>query len=203
MLDVPPKYLTELQTRHASQLRVAVLPITDYITLNTDAPPFDDVRVRRALNYALDRQEIVRLYGGVELARLTCQVLPPNFPGFAPYCPYTRDPGDDGTWTAPNLSRARDLIAASDTTGMHVRIMELEGQRVPDDLGDYFVSLLESLGYETSLKSMTDVYAYYERIYSPGRPDTPSRAGSPIIRQPRRSSPLPLLRRRRQLFRLL
>ena len=33
---------------------------------------------------------VVRILGGSEAAQPTCQVLPPNFPGYQPHCPYTR-----------------------------------------------------------------------------------------------------------------
>ena len=35
-----------------------------YAPLNVNLPPFDDVRVRKALNYAIDRDELVGLFGG-------------------------------------------------------------------------------------------------------------------------------------------
>jgi YVTN family beta-propeller protein len=168
---LPPDRVAELRPHHASRLRPFVHPTTDFMSLNTDAPPFDDVRVRRALNYAVDRKKIVELYGGPEFARATCQVLPPNFPGFRPYCPYTIDPSDDGAWTAPNLSRARELISDSGTAGMEVRVWQIAGQRVSDELGDYFVDLLERLGYRASLRGLTDLERYFGALYGPDRPD--------------------------------
>ena len=49
-------------------------------------PPFDDVRVRRAVNTAFDREAFARLLGGAVAP--TCQILPLNFPGYRPTCPY-------------------------------------------------------------------------------------------------------------------
>ena len=71
--------------------------------------PFDDVRVRQALNYAIDREHIVDLLGGSTIQRPTCQILPPNFQGYSPFCPYTLDP-ESNVWSAPDLDRARALI---------------------------------------------------------------------------------------------
>ena len=52
-----------------------------YIGLNLDRPPFDDVKVRQALNYAIDRQRIsdVLFAGALQLAK---SILPPGFPGY-------------------------------------------------------------------------------------------------------------------------
>src|SRR5205823_14405241 len=62
-------------------LRVSTRPETDYVFLNTRVPPFDDVRVRRAFNIAVDRDELARLVGDYAFAP-TFQVIPPNFPGY-------------------------------------------------------------------------------------------------------------------------
>ena len=69
---------------------------------------------------AVDRRAIVELSGDRKLARPTCQILPPGFPGHQPYCPYTARPNAAGVWQAPDLVRARRLIAGSGTSGMRV-----------------------------------------------------------------------------------
>ena len=74
------------------RLHVRPLPATFYVIINTTRPPFDDLQARRAVNYAVDRNEVVRLGGSAATARPTCQVLPRNLPGYTPYCPYTLDP---------------------------------------------------------------------------------------------------------------
>ena len=57
MLDfVPVELRSEVQTQHAAQLHSDPVPETDFFILNTRRSPFNDVRVRRALNYALDRR---------------------------------------------------------------------------------------------------------------------------------------------------
>jgi peptide/nickel transport system substrate-binding protein len=54
--------------------------------LNTTQRPFDDVRVRQAVNYAVDRAAVSASYGP-GLAEPTCQLRPPGTVGFRPYCP--------------------------------------------------------------------------------------------------------------------
>ena len=72
--------------------------------------------MREAVNYAIDRRRVVQIYGGPLHAVATCQVLMPGFPGYQRDCPYVDANG------LPNLTRARQLVAASGTKGMTVGI---------------------------------------------------------------------------------
>lgn len=54
---------------------------TSYIGMNTAEPPFDDVKVRQALNYAINRQEIATLVLA-DLVTPAKGILPPGFPAF-------------------------------------------------------------------------------------------------------------------------
>ena len=67
-------------------------PGTIALFLNTRVPPFNRLSVRRALNYAADRAAAVQVEGGPDVARATCQILPPHFPGYKPYCPTSTTP---------------------------------------------------------------------------------------------------------------
>ena len=81
-----------LRTRYAAQLHVTPEPGTFFLVLNTKRPPFDDVRARRAVAYAVDRGRLVDGFGGNDVAAPTCQLLPPNFPGLPPVLPVHRAP---------------------------------------------------------------------------------------------------------------
>jgi YVTN family beta-propeller protein len=150
------------------QLHVQTLPTTVYLALDTTRPPFDDVRARRAVNYALDRAKVVRLAGGPDSARPTCQVLPPNFPGYREYCPYTLQPYAGSGWTASDVAKARKLVAASGTAGTPVSLWwhdDVFGERQ----GRYLESLLDSLGYRARLRTYSgDPLAYFSAVERPG-----------------------------------
>lgn len=138
--------------RHRSQLRINPLMVTAFMFLNVNAPPFNQLRVRRALNLALDRRHIVNSYGGPLAAEPTCQILPPQLPGYRRYCPYTRDPRTDGRWNGPDLARARRLVAASGTTGMRITVWNNPTPQVAVAETQSTVAALRKLGYRASLR---------------------------------------------------
>lgn len=78
-----------------SQSLIMKKPIlsTEYLGMNVDKEPFNDKRVRKAMNYAVDKQKIVdKIYAGKRtVAR---GVLPPGFPAFndKSTVPYPYDP---------------------------------------------------------------------------------------------------------------
>ena len=155
MFHFPPADRTAvLKTTRPGQLHSDPVAATVYMFLNTHIAPFNDERVRRALNYAVDRGSIRdEVFGGA--ARVTCQILPPTSPGYVPYCPYTDHP--DGTWTAPDLAKARQLVDASGTAGAKVTVWTAPTPFVPGAMPDarYFVRLLDRLGYNAELKVVT------------------------------------------------
>jgi peptide/nickel transport system substrate-binding protein len=138
------------------------MPELDFAFLNVHAPPFDDVRVRRAVNYAADRRLIAEIAGGTDLAQPTCQIVSSGFPGYEPRCRYTLDPGPGGEWVAPDLAKARRLIARSGTRGMKVTVW---GYREKKELHEYLVQLLRTLGYRSSLRMFPDYSAWAERVH--------------------------------------
>ena len=157
MLNPPPAdRLGELQIRFASQLNVNPNDVTVVLWLNTRAAPFTDIRVRRALNYAVDRDKVASLVGLD--SQPTCQFLAPVIPGYERYCPYTLVPSADGRWRLPNLAKARALIAASGTRGAGIMIWDSPAYDyfVTDltPVGRYLVSLLDQLGYHARLRTV-------------------------------------------------
>jgi peptide/nickel transport system substrate-binding protein len=58
------------------------LPATTYLFLNYTVAPFDNVKVRQAVNYAVDRDTILKVWGGPSQGGVTDQVLPPTMPGW-------------------------------------------------------------------------------------------------------------------------
>ena len=140
--EVPPGRVSALATQRPGQLHSDLAAWTYYMFLNVRVPPFDDLRVRRALNYAADRTRLVELLGGplaaqphlsdyaTELSSATGHTAPIRS---------TRDPA--GTWTAPDLTKAsRRSSTAPARRAWRSTVLGLP--TVPEPIARYFVSLL-------------------------------------------------------------
>jgi peptide/nickel transport system substrate-binding protein len=159
VFDAPPSdRLNELSTQYGSQVHVNPLTAEYYFALNVNIPPFNNPQARQAINYAADRSAYVKIYGGPSLAVPTCQVLPPNFPGYKPYCPYTTNPGD-GVWHGPDLAKAKQLVAASGTRGAKVAVVGTTDE-VGKAITEQMVSDLKAIGYDASAKLLTSGIQY-------------------------------------------
>ena len=152
-LEAPPAdRLTEISTKYASQVHVYPLTAFWYAPMNTNLAPFNSLKARQAVNYAIDRNAAVKIFGGPKLASPSCQVLPPGFPGHEDYCPYTKNPGTK--WTAPDLAKARALVKASGTAGQKVTVISSDDE-VNKAMGVYLQSVLNSIGYKASAKAIS------------------------------------------------
>jgi ABC-type transport system substrate-binding protein/DNA-binding beta-propeller fold protein YncE len=148
-----PDEFANLRTRHPAQLQFASKSVTAAF-FNQDLAPFDNREARQAINMAVDRAHVADLLGGPLAVSITCQVLPPGWFGYEPYCPYTTHPDPGGQWRAPNLDAARELIARSGTQGAHVVVGPVRERHA--ELRDYLVSVLTELGYDADADTRTD-----------------------------------------------
>jgi ABC-type transport system substrate-binding protein/DNA-binding SARP family transcriptional activator len=138
----PPALAASLQTSYSSQLYPEPQLTILGLWLNTRVAPFTDVRVRQALNLAVNRRRLAQINAG----EVACQFLPPGVDGYRAYCPYN----------GPDLAKARKLVAESGTKGQPVTIWSFKFRRGTPQIGlrngRYFVSVLRSLGYDARLK---------------------------------------------------
>jgi len=148
---VPPAELRRLRLRYPSLIHANPTPTVEFIPINTHRRPFHDVRVRRALNYAIDRAKIASWYGGPFVATPLCQPLAPGLPGYRRYCPYTQDPSPGGRWSSPDLATAKRLVAASGTRGERVDVWGAPDQGLPVEVSLHIAHVLRVLGYRVRL----------------------------------------------------
>jgi peptide/nickel transport system substrate-binding protein len=163
----PPEDLRSLQAAHPDRVVVRPNPWTLFVGFDLRTPPFNNERVRQALNYAIDRNHVVELGGGPTSYRATCQILPPNLQGYEPFCPYTLEP-DSGVWSAPDLDRARALIEEADAIGDEVTVLVSDDPQVSlpgavETMG-YIVEVLNELDLRADLRTMHDGDEYFDAI---------------------------------------
>ncbi|MCW2557803.1 MAG: ABC-type oligopeptide transport system, periplasmic component, partial [Mycobacterium sp.] len=138
--------LPEVKAKFADRFRMEESINTYYFFMNTQTAPFNDIRVRQAINYAIDPEALNRVFGG----RLhpTQQILPPSMPGYEEYKLY---PG-------PDLNKAKALIAEANPTDKDITVWtddEPDRKRI----GEYYHDLLTQLGFNATLKVIAgDVY---------------------------------------------
>jgi ABC-type transport system substrate-binding protein/class 3 adenylate cyclase len=157
--------VTRLASRFPDQAHTYTRVQVTAFLLNARTPPFDNALVRQAVNLAVDRRKALLAVGGPSGGEITCQVLPPNIPGYRPYCPYTTDASDSGgTWSGQDLARARQLVAQSGTAGEAVTVRSSTKDK---SFAGVLVSALRSLGYHVRLIAHGDAGAYFSLVYSP------------------------------------
>lgn len=102
-----------------AQVRRHVEGATYYFFMNTRRAPFDDLRVRRAVDIAIDRAALARAFEAQAVP--TAQVLPPGVPGHLRHAPVA----------APDVARARALVADAGATGAVVDVWGWTGEPSP------------------------------------------------------------------------
>jgi peptide/nickel transport system substrate-binding protein len=129
-----------------------------YFALNTRRPPFNNLQARQAINFAANRAAYVKIAGGSSLAVPACQILPPNYPSYVPYCPYTAG-SDHTTWTAPDLAKAKQLVQQSGTAGMKV-VVNGTNDQVGKALVEQMISDLDAIGYKATPQLLSNSVQY-------------------------------------------
>jgi peptide/nickel transport system substrate-binding protein len=147
--SIPVDRLGEVQNQYADQLKLYTPANTYYYFMNTRQKPFDKLEVRQAVNYAVDREAVVRLYGG--LAATTQNVLPPTYPQYKKITTYTHD-----------LAKAKQLVQQSGYAGMPVTVWGNSRETIQKPAA-YLADVLNQIGFKATLK-IIDPSVYFTTI---------------------------------------
>jgi peptide/nickel transport system substrate-binding protein len=149
-----------LRTTHGSKLLFTTpgALATHYVFLNATKPPFNNRDARRAVAYALDRGAMTSDRNNLS-GQVTCQLIPPGFVAYKPYCPFTVG-GGHRKWAGPDLTTARQLVRRSGTSGASVLLVVPNDDPAPPMAGKHVVAQLNRLGYHASLK-VTSLEGYF------------------------------------------
>ena len=96
----PPQILQLATTTLKGQIHALDGDRTWYFSMNLTEPPFDDVHVRRAMNFVIDRAALLRLAGGSIAGTIAGHDFPPSMlqGRLATYAPFA-SPGNTGDVT--------------------------------------------------------------------------------------------------------
>jgi peptide/nickel transport system substrate-binding protein len=120
MQDPPPADLKpEIRAEYSDRYEEITTSSTYYFFMNTRVPPFDDPKVREAVNYGVDKPALARLFAG-EL-ELGCSFIPPGVPGYDESLEGENCPWGDPT-KPPDIERARQLIREAGAEGAEVKV---------------------------------------------------------------------------------
>jgi peptide/nickel transport system substrate-binding protein len=139
--QVPSKRLPAIERRHASRLKTFEPPNLMYFFMNTRVPPFNSLKVRQAVNYAISRRWLKRLAGGP--AHATENILPPAYPAFRQHTLYRHD-----------LPKAIRLVRKSGYRGKRVFVWNHD-VAADRPFTEYLVEVLKQLGFKASEKVVT------------------------------------------------
>ena len=90
IIGLPPTATAQLGQQYGvnkGRFFVGPTSCVDYMAMNTARAPFDNVNLRKAVEYAIDRPAQVRLLGAYAGKR-TSQILVPGIPGYKPFNAY-------------------------------------------------------------------------------------------------------------------
>ncbi len=169
MNDPPaPDQLRDVRAQYTGKrYKEYVTNSTYYLFMNERVAPFNDARVRQAVNYAIDKRSLARLFGG--LLEPDCNFLPPGMKGYQKVdpCPW----GDPNA--APNVARAKALIKQAGAAGKSVTVY---GDDEPElkAVSEYYSDVLNQIGLKAKPR-IVEASVYFTTI---GNQKTKAQAGA-------------------------
>jgi peptide/nickel transport system substrate-binding protein len=136
-VPIAPASLEQAKRKNRLQLRAYTDASMHYFFINTTLRPFSDVRVRRAVNYALDRSQLVAIFAGRAVA--SENILPPLYPSYRRHDLYPYD-----------LAKARALVRQAGAKGKPVTVFAPTQPAQARAAAFYLVGQLAAIGLKPS-----------------------------------------------------
>jgi peptide/nickel transport system substrate-binding protein len=149
---IPPDRIASVKNRGKLILHPTAPANTYYIWMNTTVAPFNNLKVRQAVNYAIDRKAMQRIvWGG--LGRPTQNVLPPSYPSYRKLKLYTH-----------SLSKARQLLNQSRVNKGQKITVWTRAVSDAQDAATYYQSVLKQMGFTNVVLNILPRTTYYTTI---------------------------------------
>jgi peptide/nickel transport system substrate-binding protein len=135
----PPDRYAEIRSKYeGTQFRPQPTISTYYFWMNTNKPPFNDPKVRQAINYAVDPAALERIYTGS--LKGNQQILPPGMPGYKKFELYPH-----------NLAKAKAMIKEANPADMNITVWG-DSEAENEAAVTYYQDVLTQLGFNATLK---------------------------------------------------
>ncbi len=154
---IPAQQLSILSRDDTLEVGTVVANDYWYITMNFDAKPFADTRVRQAVAYAIDRRSIAQVVG-YGTATPNELAIPSTSPWFAAYDRYTA-----GLDRAQTVDKAKGLLRQAGIRSMDMRLM-VTTEYPPETVtaAQVIASNLEDIGVTVKIEQL-DFGAWLDR----------------------------------------
>jgi peptide/nickel transport system substrate-binding protein len=153
----PPDRYAEVKEKYeGSQFRVEPGTTTYYFWMNTTRTPFNDPKVRQAVNYAVNPEALERIYAGQLIGAQ--QILPPGMPGYKKFELYPYD-----------MAKAKALIAAANPSDRNITVWS-NTEPENKEAAEYYEDVLKKLGFNAKLKPVNSAN-YFTVIGNRSTPD--------------------------------
>jgi peptide/nickel transport system substrate-binding protein len=141
---LPTDRLSFYKNKYGDQIKFNTTPSTYYFFMNQRLAPFDKLPARQAVNYAIDRDQLVNLRGGLGVP--TWNFLPPSYPQYKKISP-TPYPYD--------LAKAKQLVQQSGTKGMTVTVYTIGDDAIDKATGEYLQGQLNKIGWNAKVRELS------------------------------------------------
>lgn len=158
-VDIAEELTTEQRKALSSEKAVKIVNVKGNFfacfALNNTVPPFDDVRVRQAIAYAMPVQDIIgTVYfnePGVRLIKGYVSEIVPGYPDSWPYQPL-------------DVNKAKQLLQAAGKTSFNFQISYSASQAEAEKIAQLIRTALQPLGITAELNKLTPS-KYQEQYY--------------------------------------
>jgi peptide/nickel transport system substrate-binding protein len=170
MQDPPPADLKpQVKAEYSDRYEEHTTASTYYMFMNHRVPPFDNPKIREAVNWGLDKPALARLFAGETTPG--CSFLPPGVPGYdealdVEECPWG-NPNEP-----PDLERARQMIEEEGEAGTKVTVYG-NNDDPTDKVTEAYADQLNKMGFDATPKIL-DGGVYFQTI---GAAETKAQTG--------------------------
>ncbi|MDJ1134933.1 ABC transporter substrate-binding protein [Streptomyces iconiensis] len=160
---IQPATISRIQDKETRRRTLSgLMGCTTYMSLNTKKGKLGDVRVRRALNYAVNKQSIVNAFGGATKADPATSIQPPTISGRKGTDLYATD-GQRG-----DLDKARKLLKSAGVSKGFSLTLDTREAPVMRATAEALQQSLAPLGIKVKV-NIIDTATFYEVIASPAQ----------------------------------